>query len=96
MDIKDFIKPTIICLLILLIFIPILVSCNKQVIDVNYKFNKAAIYLGSQDCERYYYVDVEKWNDYENSDMIQIIDTDGNVYLTHSSNVLLIYEKGEK
>ena len=55
---------------------------NKQIIDVNYSFNKAII-------ENVGEVDIKSWNDYENSDMIQVTTTDGIVYLTHSSNVIL-------
>ena len=34
---------------------------------------------------------VDKWWDYENSDMVQV-EIDGTVYLTHSCNVVLIKE----
>ena len=60
-------------------------NSNKQIVDFNYKFDKAII-------EGIGEVNVSNWNDYENSDMVQVIDTNGNVYLTHSSNVILIKE----
>jgi uncharacterized lipoprotein NlpE involved in copper resistance len=59
---------------------------NKQIIDTNYIFNKAIIKLGDE-CIT---VDVEKWNDYQDSDSIQIISKDGNAYYTHISNVVLM------
>ncbi len=64
-----------------------LVGCgNKQIIDLEYKFDTAIIEgIGT--------VEVSKWNNYDSSDMVQIIDTNGTVYLTHSSNVILIYKK---
>ena len=73
----------IILLCIVIIFI--LGSCgyNKQLIDLNYKFDKAYI-------EGIGEIEIKNWNDYENSDMIQVIANDGSVYLTHSSNVILI------
>lgn len=59
---------------------------NKQIIDLDYSFNTAII-------EGIGEVKVKTWNDYENSDMIQVVDSEGNVYLTHSSNVILMYKK---
>ena len=61
-----------------------LVGCNKQIVDTNYNFTEAIIDdIGT--------VKVSKWNDYSDSDMIQIIDDKGNVYYTHSSKVILIH-----
>lgn len=61
-----------------------LCSCNKGLTDFNYKYTYARIYLGNN-----LVVEgaVEKWWDYENSDMVQV-QIDGKVYLTHSANVL--------
>ena len=62
-----------------------LTSCgyNKQIFDVDYHFNKAII-------ENVGTVEIKSWNDYENSDMIQVTTKDGTVYLTHSSNIILV------
>ena len=60
-------------------------GCNKQIIDLNYKFDKAYIIMGDEVSE----VSIKSWNDYEASDMIQITTTDGDVYLTHSANIIL-------
>ena len=58
-------------------------GCNKQIIDLDYTFNHAII-------EGVGEIDIKSWKDYENSDMIQVTATDGTVYLTHSSNVVLM------
>lgn len=59
---------------------------NMTLIDTTYTFTEAAImrYDGEQ------HVKIKSWCDYENSDMIQLTLEDGTVYLTHSSNVILI------
>ena len=58
---------------------------NKQILDLDYKFNYAIIFLpdGSTIEGK-----VTSWNDYEESDMIQV-KIDGITYLTHSSNIIL-------
>ena len=58
-------------------------GCNRQLLDLDYSFNRAYI-------EGIGEVEVKTWCDYENSDMIQVTDKNGNVYLTHSSNVVLM------
>lgn len=59
---------------------------NVDIIDTNYTYN-AAIIEGVGE------VNVKQWRDYDNSDSIQIISTDGKVYYTHLSNVILINKK---
>ena len=59
---------------------------NRQIIDLNYKFDTAII-------EGIGEVPISSWADFENSDMIQVTDTSGNVYLKHSSNVILMNKK---
>ena len=61
----------------------VLTGCNKQVIDLNYTFKYAQI-------EGVGKIEIKAWNDYENSDMVQVIGKDDTVYLTHSSNVILM------
>lgn len=61
-------------------------SCNKQIIDTNYTFNRAIINTGNEVIE----VKVKSWTDYEDGDQIQIKAEDGTVYLVHSSNITLI------
>ena len=64
-------------------------GCNKQVIDTDYQFNYAIIFLpdGSQ-----IEGSVSKWNDYADSDMVQV-KINGTTYLTHSANVILMNKK---
>ena len=75
----------ILCIIALLC--SMLCACgNVTLIDTHYTFTEAAImrYDGEQ------HVKIKGWRNYENSDMVQIIMEDGTVYLTHSSNVILI------
>lgn len=73
-------------LLVLVMVCGIFTACNYQVIDTNYKFTEAIIFR--EDGEQR--IELKSWCDYENSDMIQITAKDGTVYLTHSTNVILI------
>ena len=63
-----------------------LAGCNKQIIDTTWSFERAIIFL--PDGEKIE-GKVRSWNDYDGSDMIQVA-IDGKMYLTHSSNVILI------
>ena len=64
-----------------------LCSCNRQLIDFNYCFDEAIILHADGEEER---VKVKSWCDYGDSDMVQIVLENGTVYLTHSSNIILI------
>ena len=68
---------------------PVLTGFNKQIFDFKYKFDEAIIDYG----DRSELVYVDKWADFEQSDMIQIVTKDGRVLLTHSSRVVLIGKK---
>lgn len=85
---KNLLMSVLISIGLFAIILLILSSCgfNKQIIDLDYSFNKAII-------ENVGEIDIKSWKDYENSDMIQVTATDGKVYLTHSSNVILIYDR---
>ena len=82
------------CIFIIPILLSILVACgNRQWIGgevTNNTFNKAIVDYGNGTVETY---DIKQWTDFTDSDMVQFVDTDGNVYLTHSSKVVLKYEK---
>ena len=65
---------------------------NKQIFDFNQKFTAAYCKWPDGTMRT---IRVAKWNDYQNSDQIQIIDTDGNVYLFHAANVVLANQSGE-
>jgi hypothetical protein len=62
------------------------IGYNKQLADLNYKYTRAVIRFADGDME----ITVQSWCDYDDSDMIQVISTDGTVYYTHGSNVILI------
>lgn len=68
-----------------------LCACNKQVLDLDYHFNYAIIFLpdGNRIEGK-----VSSWNDYEQSDMVQV-KIENVTYLTHSSNVILEYRSNE-
>ena len=60
---------------------------NKPLLDTTYTFNEAIIRIpdGSViSCE------VTTWTDYEDGDSLQITLKDGNTYLVHASNAVLI------
>lgn len=62
------------------------VGFNKQVADLNYKFTRAIIHFADGDME----VEIRSWCDYDDSDMVQVTATDGTIYYTHGSNIILI------
>ena len=65
-------------------------GCNQQIIDLKYRFDKAVIAIPGSGTNKV--VKVKKWNDYPDSDMVQVIAEDGTVYYGHSNNILLINE----
>lgn len=72
-----------------------LCSCNRDMWDTNYTFNKAMRYgdFDGDGAPEWEMLDIDKWRDYDDgSDSVQIETTDGNVYLFHSSNCTLIHE----
>ena len=62
------------------------VGFNKQVADLNYRFTRAIIHFSDGDME----VEIRSWCDYDDSDMVQVTATDGTIYYTHGSNIILI------
>ena len=64
-----------------------MVGCNAAV-DTTFKFDRAVISLPNGEIIE---GECQSWTDFENSDMIQV-KVDGKVYLTHSTNVVLINE----
>lgn len=84
---KNF-RNIIIASALVLVLILTLVSCNMQMIDTTFKFDRAIIYLPNGEIVE---GKVQTWVDYENSDQIQV-KIDGKTYLVHSTNVVLISE----
>ena len=63
---------------------------NRQVgIDTAQSFNKAYIKLGDE----WQTITVKAWRDFDNGDEIQVVASDGTVYLTHYSNMILVSGK---
>ena len=77
----------LICIILVLVIYLSIAACgyNRQIIDLDYKFNYAIIFLpdGNRIEGK-----VTSWKDFEQSDMIQL-KIDGVTYMTHSSNVIL-------
>ena len=82
-------KRIIALLLIVVALIFVLCSCNYQLIDLNYVFDYAIISYGDGTTEK---VRIQSWRDYEDGEQIQIVATDGTVYLVNSMNCVLIKE----
>lgn len=81
-------KKIITLILAVLLFVTVLTGCgyNKQIFDVNYKFNYAVVNCldGTTESGR-----IKSWNDYDDSDMIQVTFENGKVFYTHGSNIVL-------
>ena len=78
----------ILALLVLLFITAMLFSCNMELIDTTYTFNKAIIYLPNGEVIE---GKVDSWSDFEDGDQIQV-KIGGVTYLVHSSNIVLIKE----
>lgn len=76
--------------LLIIFLVIILVSCtgcyNKQLFDVTYHYDRAIVYLPNGEIVE---GRVSSWTDFSDGDSIQV-KIDGNMYLTHISNVCLI------
>jgi hypothetical protein len=81
-------KKFVCVLMVVMTLLVVMSGCNRQLIDTTWSFEKAIIFL--PDGEKIE-GKVTSWGDYDNSDMIQV-SVDGKMYLTHSSNVVLISE----
>ena len=62
-----------------------LTGCNKQIIDLNYEFDKAYVKIGDD----WQTVELKRWMDYEDGDQLQLTLKDGTVLLVHSTNLIL-------
>ena len=85
-------KKVIACILLAVVLIIALVSCdgfNYDVVDTQFAYDKAIITL--HDGERIE-ISLKSWRDYEDGEQIQLTSTDGTVYLVSSYNCILIDE----
>ena len=64
-------------------------GCNREIFwDFKWKFATAYIDFGEPVGVKI--IKVKSWRDFEKSDTVQIVDKDGNVYLTHYNKVVLV------
>lgn len=75
--------------IILVLSLFVLVGCNRQLIDLNYRFTYAKVIIGNE-VEIY---KIRSWKDFPEGDQIQITLENGTTILTHSTNVILYSEK---
>ena len=75
-------------LIIILLFaialtIPV-AGCNQQVIDFNYKFSRASVYINGEWKD----LEIKTWADYE-GEQLQLTLKNGTVLIVHSANCIL-------
>lgn len=78
----------IFALMLAVLMIMTLAGCNKQIVDTTYSFNYAIVGLPNGDVVE---GKVQSWDDWEDSDMVQVT-IDGKTYYTHATNIVLIDE----
>jgi len=72
-----------------------LTSCNKDIFDGNFTFNKAIITRHNEKGEAYEQViDIVGWKDYE-GEQLQLRLPDGTVMIVNSVNCILLYVTNE-
>lgn len=81
-------KKLLVTTLMLMLMAATLSSCNYDVVDTTYSFDRAIISLPNGKIVE---GKVGSWKDYEDGDQIQV-KIDGITYLVHSSDVVLIKE----
>ena len=79
---KKWIRIPLCCLMLC----ALLSGCNRQLVDLTYKFDRAIIELPNGEIIE---GKVSSWRDFEDGDQIQVV-VDGVTYLVHSSRVVLI------
>ena len=82
-------KKILVATLILAMLVVTLSSCNKEIFDTTYSFDRAIISLPNGEVIE---GKVDSWTDYEDGDQIQV-KINGVTYLVHSENIVLIKEK---
>lgn len=85
---KTFVTKIFAYLALLILMVMFLTGCNKQVIDLDYSFDKAICVIGNETKE----FELRTWKDYD-GEQLQLVDKDGNKYLVSSFNCTLIKEK---
>ena len=62
-------------------------ACNKQIIDFDYHFNYAYVRLPNGEMVE---GRIKSWNDWSDSDMLQVTFYDNSIYYSHSTNIVLV------
>ena len=75
-------------LIVIILITVALTGCNKQVIDLNYRFDRAIIQLPNGEVVE---GKLNSWRDYE-GEQLQV-NIDGTMYLVSSYNCVLIREE---
>lgn len=83
-------KFTTIFVIMIFALVLVLNSCgNKTLFDTTYKFNYAIVEFPGGKVEK---INIKNWTDYEDGEQIQITASDGNTYLVHAANCVLVAE----
>ena len=69
-----------------------IMGCNKDILDLTYKYNYCYIQLQDGTVIQ---GEVESWTDYSDGDQLQIR-MNGKTYLVHSVNCTLIYDPSKE
>lgn len=81
-------KIILVCMLVMMVVV--LASCsvgNRQVgMDTIQTFDRYKIVIGDDVIEG----TIKTWRDFDDSDVVQIMDSNGTVYLTHYRNALIV------
>lgn len=78
-------KKLLIVILLTALLLALFTGCNRPVFDTVWTFDRAQIRMPDGTVVS---GAVEAWRDFEDGDMLQVT-IDGQVYLTHSTNVVL-------
>ena len=81
---KSFLKILSVCALVFATALT--TSCNKQIFDTSYKFEK--VHIIGTGCFK-----ITSWTDFEDGDQIQVNIKDHGTCLFHSSQIILVEKK---
>ena len=78
-------RKTLILLASIAIGLTCLTGCNKQIVDWNYRFDRARVKIN----ETWVDIELDKWTDYSDGEQLQLTLKDGTVMIVHSENCIL-------
>lgn len=85
-------KKTIAVALIIALLLALASCGNKAIFDTEYTFDYAVVSFPDGRVEK---IEITSWKDFEDEDQIQIVAKDGDVYVFHSGNCVLVKEGDE-